>query len=369
MQQFYEPAGPADRPRPAGHPHQHRQGRGRPAARRLERRRARPHEAAASTAPPGSRAGPGQPGQGLSVFLPRGHDRRAAQRPGHRLAGRARPARWPPPRLRGPGCAAARQPPGQAQAAAGTRPRFLQRVFTKKPREWAARPPPSRSASTPAISPCASKASPTTARRPDITALRAHPPRPASPADPAGRRFINGERLPEPYTPDLYAGALSSDPNPGRQAGKRRPHRRRRRRQPRPGLGIREERIPTPAPPSPPSFYPDAGQPLGALELAEVQALLNAGKAEGDQIKLESATPRPDGQLDIERRRAPTKPACATRTHQPPLLPQRHLGQQGQPRPRHRLRHRRRPRARRLGQGVLRLPVRGGGLAVEGASR
>jgi hypothetical protein len=132
---------------------------------------------------------------------------------------------------------------------------------------------------------------------------------PSRPTAPAGRRFINGEPLPKPYPADLYAGALSSNPEaPGSQLESVDPIDAAVAVSRDQGLGTREQRIPDPRPAKPPQpLYPDDRQPLGALERAEVQALLNAGKAEGDQIKLESATPRPDGQLDIERRESPNE--------------------------------------------------------------
>ncbi len=212
------------------------------------------------------------------------------------------------PAYAGPGAPPAASPLVRRKPLQELGPSFLQRVFTKKSRELGGQ----TAAFQVGLDPCHF-----TLRvegeadhqhvDPKVTALRAHLPEAGHPADLAGRRFINGERLPEPYTPDLYAGALSSDP--ASPAGKMesvdpidaavavsRDQ----------GLGTREARIPDPRPfKGPPSFHPDAGQPLGALELAEVQALLNAGKAEGEQIKLESATPRPDGQLDIQRRESP----------------------------------------------------------------
>ncbi len=182
-------------------------------------------------------------------------------------------------------------------------PSFLQRVFTKKSRELGGQ----TAAFQVGLDPChftlRVEGEPDQNHvRPDVTTLRA-----SLPTDPAGQRFINGERLPKPYTPDLHAGALSSDPQSldgqlesvdpvDAAVAVSRDQ----------GLKTRQERISDPRPVKPsPSFYPDAGQPLGALELAEVQALLNAGKAEGAQIKLESATPRPDGQLDIQRSESP----------------------------------------------------------------
>ncbi len=185
----------------------------------------------------------------------------------------------------------------------GLGPSFLQRVFTKKSRELGGQ----TAAFQVGLDPChftlRVEGEPDQNHvRPDVTTLRA-----SLPTDPAGQRFINGERLPKPYTPDLHAGALSSDPQSldgqlesvdpvDAAVAVSRDQ----------GLKTRQERISDPRPVKPsPSFYPDAGQPLGALELAEVQALLNAGKAEGAQIKLESATPRPDGQLDIQRSESP----------------------------------------------------------------
>ncbi len=182
-------------------------------------------------------------------------------------------------------------------------PSFLQRVFTKKSRELGGQ----TAAFQVGLDPChftlRVEGEPDQNHvRPDVTTLRA-----SLPTDPAGQRFINGERLPKPYTPDLHAGALSSDPQSldgqlesvdpvDAAVAVSRDQ----------GLKTRQERISDPRPVKPsPSFYPDAGQPLGALELAEVQALLNAGKAEGAQIKLESATPRPDGKLDIQRSESP----------------------------------------------------------------
>ena len=191
-------------------------------------------------------------------------------------------------------------------------PRFLQRVFTQKPRDVGG-----ETAAFPVgLEPChftlrlEGEPDQNHVRR-DITALRAHLPEadPSRSTAPAGRRFINGEPLPKPYPADLYAGALSSNPEaPGSQLESIDPIDAAVAVSRDQGLGTLEQRIPDPRPAKPPQpLYPDDRQPLGALERAEVQALLNAGKAEGDQIKLESATPRPDGQLDIERRESPNE--------------------------------------------------------------
>ena len=191
-------------------------------------------------------------------------------------------------------------------------PTFLQRVFTQKPRDVGGETAAFPVGLDPCHFPLRLEGEPDKDHvLPKAATLRTHLPEadPSRPTDPAGRRFINGEPLPKPYPADLYAGALSSnprsknsklesvDPIDAAVAVSRDQ-----------GLLIRKERIPDPRPAKPPQpFYPDDRQPLGALERAEVQALLNAGKAEGDQIKLESATPRPDGQLDIERRESPNE--------------------------------------------------------------
>jgi hypothetical protein len=208
--------------------------------------------------------------------------------------------------------------------------------------------------------------------RRDITALRAHLPEadPSRPTAPAGRRFINGEPLPKPYPADLYAGALSSNPEaPGSQLESIDPIDAAVAVSRDQGLGTLEQRIPDPRPAKPPQpLYPDDRQPLGALERAEVQALLNAGKAEGDQIKLESATRGPTGSSTSNAGRAPTKPACATRTTPAPAPSTAPSGPARPTTPTSPPTTSPSAAARRLGQGVLRLPVRGGGLAAEGAS-
>ena len=191
-------------------------------------------------------------------------------------------------------------------------PRFLQRVFTQKPREVGG-----KTAAFPVgLDPChftlRLEGEPDKDHvLPKAATLRTHLPEadPSRPTAPAGRRFINGEPLPKPYPADLYAGALSSNPEaPGSQLESIDPIDAAVAVSRDQGLGTLEQRIPDPRPAKPPQpLYPDDRQPLGALERAEVQALLNAGKAEGDQIKLESATPRPDGQLDIERRESPNE--------------------------------------------------------------
>ena len=94
-----------------------------------------------------------------------------------------------------------------------------------------------------------------------------------------------------------------------------------------------------------------------ALELADVQAPAQRGQGRGRPDQADPP-PRGDGQLDIHAGRNPNEARLRYQRHQPPLLPQRHLGQQGQPRPGHRLRHRRRPGRGRLGQGLLRLCAR-----------
>ena len=208
------------------------------------------------------------------------------------------------PAYAGPGAPPAASPLVRRKPLQELGPSFLQRVFTKKSRELGGQ----TAAFQVGLDPChftlRVEGEPDQNHvRPDVTTLRAR-----LPTDPVGQRFINGERLPKPYTPDLYAGALSSDPNnPACQHESVDPIDAAVAVSRDQGLKTREERIPDPRPAKPPlPVYPNAtGQPLQAHELTEVQALLNAGKAEGEQIKLESATPRPDGQLDIQRRESP----------------------------------------------------------------
>ena len=111
-----------------------------------------------------------------------------------------------------------------------------------------------------------------------------------------GLRLINGEALREPYTADLHAGALKPDPQSelgkleavdpidaavavSRDRGIKQVH----------------ETIPDPrpAPSRAAGSYDDpTWQSLGRTQLADVQALLNKGKAEGDQVKLSYAGTR-----------------------------------------------------------------------------
>jgi hypothetical protein len=218
---------------------------------------------AASTAPPGSRAGPGQPGQGLSVFLPRGHDRRAAQRPGHRLAGRARPARWPPPAYAGPGAPQPASPlvkrkPLQELGPAscsGCSPRSRgsgrpDRRLPGRPRPLPFHPAPRRRADHHHVDP-------------NITALRAHLPEADHPADRRAGASSTASACPSPTPPTSTpapcrptptpAASWSVDPIDAAVAVSRDQ-----------GLGIRRSASRPPPRQAPPSFYPDAGQPRGA---------------------------------------------------------------------------------------------------------
>ena len=126
-----------------------------------------------------------------------------------------------------------------------------------------------------------------------------------------GLRLINGEALREPYTADLHAGALKPDPQSelgkleavdpidaavavSRDRGIKQVH----------------ETIPDPRPaPSRPAGYDDdpTWQTLGRNQLADVQALLNQGKAEGDQVKLTYAGTRAGRKLFITRPETPNE--------------------------------------------------------------
>ena len=100
-------------------------------------------------------------------------------------------------------------------------PRFLQRVFTQKPRDVGGETAAFPVGLDPCHFPLRLQGEPDKDHvLPKAATLRTHLPEadPSRPTDPAGRRFINGEPLPKPYPADLYAGALSSNPEaPGSQ--------------------------------------------------------------------------------------------------------------------------------------------------------
>jgi hypothetical protein len=276
------------------------------------------------------------------------------------------------PAYAGPGAPQpASRPPGQAQAAAGTRAPLPAAGVHQKPRDVGG-----QTAAFPVgLDPCHFTLRLEGEPDQDHVAPNhhpAHPPprgRPQPPHRPGGpalhQRRAPAQALPRRplrrrpvVDPEAPGSQLESvDPIDAAVAVSRDQ-----------GLGTREQRIPDPRPAKPPQpFYPDDRQPLGALERAEVQALLNAGKAEGDQIKLESATRGPTGSSTSNAGRAPTKPACATRTTPAPAPSTAPSGPARPTTPTSPPTTSPSAAARRLGQGVLRLPVRGGGLAVEGA--
>ena len=193
-------------------------------------------------------------------------------------------------------------------------PTFLQRVFTRKIREVDGQQTTFKVGLTPRHFALRLEGENDQGHvRDDITSLRMNLPEVSnsSPTSPAGRRFINGEALREPYTADLYAGALSPDPKAelakleavdpidaavavSRDRGIKQVH----------------ETIPDPrpAPARPAGYYDDpTWQSLGRNQLADVQALLNKGKAEGDQIKLSYAGTRAGRKLFITRPETPNE--------------------------------------------------------------
>jgi hypothetical protein len=311
MEQLYASLAACRPSAPGWTPSSTSSGRGRPAARRLERRRARPH---AARRPPQPAWEPGEDrdnrGKVYLYFCP--EDMTVALRNVQGIGWQGVPdqldGRHP---AYGPWRASARQPPppGQAQAAAGTRPRFLQRVFTKSRATWGARPPPSGRPR-----PChftlrlegepdkdhVRPTSPPCAPTPEAD--------PSRPTAPAGRRFINGEPLPKPYPADLYAGALSSTPRP-RAASWRAstpstppsPSAATRARHPR---GAHPRPPPRQAPAAPLPRRPAA--PRGARAgRSPGPAQRGQGRGRPDQAGVRH--PRPDGQLDIERRESPNE--------------------------------------------------------------
>ncbi|MBL8435384.1 MAG: DUF3274 domain-containing protein [Zoogloea sp.] len=193
-------------------------------------------------------------------------------------------------------------------------PTFLQRVFTRKVRNVDGQQIPFLVGLTPRHFALRLEGEEDQAHvRSDITTLRINLPEsaPSRASNPEGWRFINGERLPEPHTADLYAGALSPDPKSelgkveavdpidaavavSRDRGIKQVH----------------ETIhdPRPARNKYPGQYDDpTWQTLGRNQLADVQALLNKGKAEGDQVKLTYAGTRAGRKLFITRPETPNE--------------------------------------------------------------
>ncbi|MDD3329567.1 MAG: DUF3274 domain-containing protein [Zoogloea sp.] len=193
-------------------------------------------------------------------------------------------------------------------------PTFLQRVFTRKIREVDGQQTTFKVGLTPRHFALRLEGENDQSHvRDDITSLRMNLPEVSngSPTSPAGRRFINGEALREPHSADLYAGALSPDPKAelakleavdpidaavaiSRDRGIKQVH----------------ETIPDPRPaPARPAGYDNdpTWQSLGRNQLADVQALLNKGKAEGDQVKLSYAGTRAGRKLFITRPETPNE--------------------------------------------------------------
>jgi hypothetical protein len=237
-------------------------------------------------------------------------------------------------------------------------PHFLQRVFTRKVRKVGNEKKPLRLACPPEIHPSRGRGRPCPCSHhdPPLTPARTHPTvrendKPPITPHQRATALINGEALEQPYVADLFAGAVETtdktavgkfervDPIDA-------------------AIAVTSDYGIDPAKPQviadPRQATPHGGdkrpQPVGRTlapnEVADVEAISTRArpKATGSSSPW---PPRPAMEASSSSQRNPQRsPPAPPAGNQRPLLPRRHLGQQGQPRQRHRLRHRRRPRPR-----------------------
>ncbi len=190
-------------------------------------------------------------------------------------------------------------------------PTFLQRVFTRKIRGEDGPQTPFQVGSSPRYFTLRLTGEKDQNHvRSNVTTLRINLPEidPAHPTAPEGRRFINAERLPEPHTADLYAGALSPDPKS--ELGKVEAvdpidaavavSRDR-------GVKQVQQIIPDPRPGMGQAAGTSSGQTLNPGEIADIEARLNDRKVEGDHIKINRGMVLTRHRLHITRPETPNE--------------------------------------------------------------